>query len=593
MFRIPCKKNFPFPVFLLIQSFFSLWAVSRACGLSSRSPLTLILFVAFFLYFKHISRLKEERQDTFTGYTAAVSLTVSLFFTLLFLLAESSSLTMGLDHMLFRLIILAVSGTGAFFLIYHSFSLLLIHVVPYTLTENPKQVKHIPLFCFFACLLGWLPYFLYEYPAVMTPDSINQLEQVLAMIPYSNHHPWAHTMVLKAFYSLGFFLTGDQNAALAFFTVFQMCFMAACVSFLTATLLRLGVKNMICYVTTAFYALVPYHAVFAVTIWKDVMFSGSVLLFTTSLTRLFFLMPSAPADADKKERFASSIIYILSGVMICLFRSNGWYAFLLSLPFLLYAFRQQIKRMLPLSLAIFILSLIIKIPVMNAFHVVQPDFVESVSIPLQQVARVICEDKELTEEQWNTVHKVIDTTYIKELYAPGFADNMKELVRAGDPIWLTEHKGDYFKLWLSLGLRYPDSYLRAYIDQTIGYWYPDIEYTVGDIDGIISNETGVASQPLIGGPLVVKAKEILQKLGDMIPLYGLLFSMGAMFWALTGCIAVVFAKKQYRRLILFLPGLAVILTLFVATPVSSEFRYAYSLAYTLPLYLILPFVREP
>lgn len=230
---------------------------------------------------------------------------------------------------------------------------------------------------------------------------------------------------------------------------------------------------------------------------------------------------------------------------------------------------------------------------MNAFHVVQPDFVESICIPLQQTARVICEDKELTEEEWESIHKVIDTTYIKELYAPGFADNMKELVRVGDPGYLTEHKGEYLKLWLSLGLRYPSTYIRAYIDQTIGYWYPDVAYTVGDIDGIIANETGVTSHPLIGGPFIVKTKEILQKLGDMLPLYGLLFSMGAMFWTLTGCIAVVFAKKQYQRFILFLPGLAVILTLLVATPVSSEFRYAYSLAYTMPLYLLLPFIRSP
>ncbi len=360
--------------------------------------------------------------------------------------------------------------------------------------------------------------------------------------------------------------------------------MAACVSWLVATLLKLGAKKGICYWITAFYALVPYHAVFAVTVWKDVMFSGSILLFTTALTRLFFFRP---------KQLSAYVIYLLSGIMICLFRSNGWYAFLFSLPFLLYAFRRRLRQMLVLNLAVLAAALIIKIPVMNAFHVTQPDFVESICIPLQQTARVICENKELSAEEWEKVHKVIDTTYIKELYAPGFADNMKELVRAGNPGYLEEHKGEYFRLWLSLGLRYPSVYLRAYIDQTVGYWYPDIAYTVGDIDGIIFNETGVASTPLIGGPLVVKAKEILQKLGYMLPLYGLLFSMGAMLWAMICCIAIVFAKKQYRRSILFLPGLAVILTLLAATPVSSEFRYAYSLAYTMPLYLLLPFIKEP
>lgn len=603
MSRTLSKENFFIRCRLFIQSFFALWATVRTCHLSSRSILTPILFAAFFYFFQFISQSKAKQTAVFTRHTSAVSFTVSLLFTLFFLLAQSSSLTEGLDSRLFRLMILTVCGIGVFFLIYHSVSLLLILTVPYTLTENSSQVKHIPFFCFCACLLGWLPYFLYEYPAVMTPDSINQLEQALGMIPYSNHHPWAHTMVIKAFYSLGFSLTGDPNTALAFFTVFQMFFMAACAAWLIATLLKLGVRRSVCYGIAAFYALIPYHAIFAVTIWKDVMFSGAVLLFTTALTRLYFFQKdterhdgfrlSSVKNSFCREMISSYIIYALSGIMMCLFRSNGWYAFLFSLPFLLYFFRRRFAATLPLHLIILTATLIIKIPVMNAFQVAQPDFVESICIPLQQTARVLCEDRELTQEQWESVHKVIDTTYIKELYAPGFADNMKELVRAGHPDYLTDHKGEYFRLWLSLGLKYPDTYLKAYIDQTIGYWYPDVAYTVGDIDGIISNETGITSHPLIGGPFVVKTKEILQKLGDMIPLYGLLFSMGAMFWALIICIAIISAKKQYRRYILFLPGLAVVLTLLLATPVSSEFRYAYSLAYTLPLYLLLPFLKEP
>ncbi len=574
------NKSFA-PYKLFIESFFALWAVCRACHITTKSFLAPILFGAFFLSFRYIFKLKAEKPEVFTKHVLAVARICGLFFTLLFLLAESPSLTEGLTNRLFQLIIIAASGFGAFFLITAALSLLLFFAVPYTLTESGKQVKHLPLFSFLACMFGWLPYFLYEYPAIMTPDSINQLEQVLHMVPYSNHHPWAHTMVIKAFYSIGYSLTGSPNASLAFFTVFQMLFMAGCVAWLIATLQKLHINKILCCLIIAFYALLPYHGVFVVTIWKDVLFSGAFLLFSTALARIYFFQ-------DK----VSYVIYGLAGLMVCLFRSNGWYAFLFSLPFLLFAFRHSLKIMLPLHAAILAAVLLIKVPVMNAYHVTQPDFVESICIPLQQTSRVLCEDKELTPAQWESVHKVIDTTYIKKLYDPGFADNMKELVRAGDPAYLTEHKGEYFMLWLSLGIKYPATYLRAYIDQTIGFWYPDVYYTVGDIDGIIANETGVFSRPLIGGPLIVKAKEILQKLGDMLPLYGLLFSMGAMFWALICCIAIVSAKKQYSSLILFLPGLGLILTLLAATPVASEFRYAYSLAYALPLYLLLPFVKS-
>ena len=156
-------------------------------------------------------------------------------------------------------------------------------------------------------MFGWLPYFLYEYPAIMTPDSINQLEQVLHMVPYSNHHPWAHTMVIKAFYSIGYSLTGSPNASLAFFTVFQMLFMAGCVAWLIAALQKLHINKILCCLIIAFYALLPYHGVFVVTIWKDVLFSGAFLLFSTALARIYFFQ-------DK----VSYVIYGLAGLMVCL-----------------------------------------------------------------------------------------------------------------------------------------------------------------------------------------------------------------------------------------------------------------------------------
>ena len=569
----------------LIQSFLSTWAIMRLLNLSTRSILTPILCLFCFVFFRYseeLVRCLSHRR------LKSITLINSILFTAFFLVGEYNTIIYNLDNHLFQGIILTVTAAGLLILLYHILLFIYFNASRYSLSEEAAPARLLPYAGFLFCFLCWLPYFLYEYPGIMTPDSINQFEQVLGMVSYSNHHPWVHTMLIGFFYHFGNFFTSNMNAALSFFTLFQMLFMAATVMWLIATLQGLRIKNIINILVIAFYALIPYHGVFAVTIWKDVLFSGSVLLFTTALLRILFLFP----QYHKNKKIFTLTIYILSGLLMCLFRSNGWYAFLLSLPFLIYTFRHKLKLMLPVHIGILAAVLIIKGPVMNFYDVAQPDFVESVCIPLQQVARVICEDKTLTEEEWASVHKVIDTTYIKELYAPGFADNMKELVRAGHPEYLTEHKGEFLKLWLKLGIRYPGTYLSAYIDQTIGYWYPDVEYRVADIDGIISNKTDLYSQPLLGGPLVVKTKEILLKLGDMFPLYGLLFSMGAMFWALICFIMITIIKKDKDKYILYLPGLAVIITLLIATPVSSEFRYAYSLAYTMPLYLLIPFLKE-
>lgn len=370
------------------EAFFSVWALSRICSLSTRSILTPIFFLFTTYFFQKVRSLygKNDHPQKHIRITAAIS---AFLFTMFFLLARSDKLTEGLSMPLFHLIILFVSGIGLFFLFYYVLFWLYVHAVSYKLSKESASPHFLPLLTFFACLLGWLPYFLYEYPAIMTPDSINQLEQVLGMVPYSNHHPWTHTMVLHFFYSLGYSITHNPNTALAFFTIFQMCFMAFCVSYLISTLRRLSVKNTICILIVAFYALTPYHAVFAVTIWKDVMFSGAVLLFTTALLRLLFLNTMHP----------DILLYVLSGIMMCLFRTNGWYAFLLSLPFLLYAFYRRGKYLALIHIPILATVLFIKLILMDLLGVTQPDFVESISIPLQQVSYVICQDDELTEPE--------------------------------------------------------------------------------------------------------------------------------------------------------------------------------------------------
>lgn len=59
---------------------------------------------------------------------------------------------------------------------------------------------------------------------------------------------------------------------------------------------------------------------------------------------------------------------------------------------------------------------------------------------------MLANDRDLTPEQNELIDQVIDRTYVKELYNPTFADNMKELVRAGNPQYLEDHKTDFLKL---------------------------------------------------------------------------------------------------------------------------------------------------
>lgn len=580
----------------IIGSFFTTWALMKAGRMEPGNILTGAFFLLTFFLYRHIhDRLKEKPfLQTKTARTAALFL--SVIFTVFYMIVDYDYYIETLTNSLFKLTILTAVFLGFTILFYQLLMLLFSYTgnkdglkgflfAPdnYAKTDSSSffsRIKnfyrsHTALCSFFFCLFCWFPYFLYQYPGIMTPDSINQFEQVLGLIPYSNHHPLAHTMLIKLFYHIGLFFTDNKVVALSFYTLFQICFMAFSVSFFIQTLKRYRIKPMICFLITLFYALVPYHAVYSVTLWKDILFAGALLLFACCLLRF-----------SGQIKVPDLIVFFLSGIMLCLFRSNGWYGFLLCIPFFLFYFRKEAKKVFPVLAGILLTAVIIKYPVMNAAHVIQPDLIESLSIPTQQIAAVICNDRPLTEEELTLIEEVIDLTYIKELYNPTFADNMKELVRAGNQEYLASHKGDYLKLWIQLGLKYPGDYLEAYVNQTYGYFYPDSFYPVAEAEGISGTSLGVSHTPLIGGPLVVKAKEIAIKLGSMVPIYSLLWSMGVIFWIFLFCVGNAFVRKEKAKLIYYLPSFALYLTVMIATPVATEFRYVYFMVFSLPFYIM-------
>lgn len=589
-----------------VQSFFSTWALMKAGRMEPGNIFTLIFFLLVFLFFRYADKctLQAALDDKPRIYKASAVL--SFVFSLLYICVDYPHYIDTLTSSLFRMGVLAAVFLGFYFLFYwilkylFSFTTDRIKLHRLLISDYFGQsaisvvvrcpikwlstllsrlftfyLKHTGLCAFLLCMFCWLFYFLYQYPGIMTPDSLVQFEQVLGVAPYSNHHPWVHTMLIKLFYTIGCKLTGSMLIALSFYTFFQMCFLAGSVCYFINTLKQYHIRPRICLLFTLFYALVPYHGVYSVTLWKDIPFAAAVLFFGCATLRL-----------NKKIKAASLSVYIISGMMLCLFRSNGWYAFLLCFPFLLVYFRKKARIMFPALLGIFVTAVIIKGPVMNTFSVAQPDLIESLSIPAQQIAAVICNDRPLDEEELALIENVVDLTYIKDLYNPYFADNIKELVRAGNQPYLEEHKGEFLKLWLRLGLKYPGDYLTAYIDQTYGYWYPDSFYPVAEAEGVSATTLGVSHTPLIRGPLVVKGKEIALKLGGMLPLYGTLWSMGIACWVLLFCIANALVRRELSKLILYLPSIALLLTVLIATPVATEFRYVYFMIFSLPFYII-------
>ncbi|MFR1477806.1 MAG: hypothetical protein ACLSB9_20055, partial [Hydrogeniiclostridium mannosilyticum] len=129
------------------------------------------------------------------------------------------------------------------------------------------------LICWLIIFICYLPYFIGLYPGVVSNDSYNQIRQVLSLRAYSNAHPIAHTFLIWVCFKLGHLLSFGNNTCVAIYTLCQMLFMSAVFSYVSTYILRKRAPKWFFIGTVAFFALLPVNGFFAVTMWKDFIFS--------------------------------------------------------------------------------------------------------------------------------------------------------------------------------------------------------------------------------------------------------------------------------------------------------------------------------
>lgn len=559
--------------FMFLEIFFMTWALIRVTDFSVGNIMGLV-FLGLSIGLYNYSKSQYENKAV-----KHVSTTLGAIFSVLYVLGSKEIIKGNLESAIFIGTVLLASLWGLFLVFSKSLVILYSLMIRYFRFDEKIHTKKWAIFyekhvfgvSALVTFICFIPYFLYLFPGVLTPDSINQLGQAIGSMPYENANPLANTLIIKLWVQLGLALTGSLSVAVSFYILFQMAMVSLAVGYAIRTMQIYRLPLWSYLVTLGFYALVPYNAIMAVTMWKDVLFAVAVLVYICTILRLI-----------KEFSIPYVVMFGIFGLFICLFRSNGWFGFLAAVPFIAYYYRKNMLPVFPVLAGVILAAIIVKGPLMNSFDIVQPDFVESVSVPSQMIARVIVNGSKITEEEQKMIDAVVDSSYIKELYVESFADNMKELMRAGHPEYLEEHKGEYLKLWIMLGIKHPLDYLDAYIGQTKGYWYPDAYYTIADAEGISNNSFGLEPNPLIGGKVIVKAKEIFLKLGNMIPLYGLLWSLGSVTWIILISLGASFIRKN-RAWIIYVPCLTILGTVLIATPVAADFRYMYFNVFSLPI----------
>lgn len=448
--------------------------------------------------------------------------------------------------------------------------------------------KRAFLFVLGCILISWSPYYFSFYPILLSSDSIDILSQAMGISEISDHHPMAFTLFFKILILIGEFF-GSVNIGLAIFTAFQM--IATAVS-LSAALTWVSMKtNMKVIVPEiVFVCIVPLYGGAMMCAWKDILFS--LCVFLLSLFVIWIVESQGEILKQKKAPFLLAFL----GAFILIFRHNGIFVFLGTIVVLFCVYRKKLtKRVLIASLCTVLVCTIGVNTIRDVNEIKKGDFVESVGVPLQQIAATVAWDGNITESQAEFLNQLMPLDSMKENFTTHSVDAIKFNKEFNKP-YLSEHKAEFFKTWLQMLPSNFSSYVKAYMMLTDGYWNVRMINDAG-LPGTLAKQEPAVMETLritvtsVNHTLLgfdIKELFLTDGIATFIPVP----NMAIMLFAALFTIVVLVSKRQYNMCLAFLPLGINWGTIMIAAPIYNDWRYLFSVYLIAPVMLTLAIVTR-
>ena len=427
----------------------------------------------------------------------------------------------------------------------------------------------------------YLIYFIAYYPGVVGYDPSYQIKEMMGIPNFysesttittssllTQFNPVLHTILIGSLFRLGYTL-GSVNLGICLYTLLQMFTVITILSYSIKFMRDVGVKSKLLMIILLFYALVPSYAYYSISAFKDTYYAIFIMLFIIQMYKFI------KRDATKKDM----IMLLLSAILVCTFRHNGYVTVLLSLVVLIFSNKKNAKKVVACALILSLIHFGYK-KALEYFEVAPTSIREVLSVPLQQTARLVSEDEDIIEdEDKSVINKIIEYDEIKEKYNKELADPIKNTYKSSAT---NEDLVNYLNVWLKYLFKRPLVYIDATVNNVYGYFYPPktnwffyhykynilndvgFDYHYNSLEGLRSALSAYAF--------------FIQN----TPVLGSVVNIGLYTWMYLYviCILVVSRKKKYIALLV--PAILTILMCMVG-PVNTYFRYVIPYAFSLPV----------
>lgn len=445
----------------------------------------------------------------------------------------------------------------------------------------PAKKPGIYFLCVWAIIFSsYIPLFLANWPGNFVFDAKYQLKDVI-LYTHSTHHPLLHTLLMGWAYNLGVKM-GNASVGFQFYTLLQMLVLSASFAYSLLYLYKKKVYRGIRIAALLWFALFPMNPLFAISATKDVLCAAFFLFSVVFYVRLFY-------DREKFKWY-SYVGLVMSNVLLSLLRNNALYAVILFTVISLF-FNKGVKerlRIIGLVVVIYILSSLCNEALIRSVDATEPDtYRETLSVPLQCLARVSAyRGNELSEESYNEICQ-----YIRGFDIPSYNPYLSDAIKnTANETLLRTNTLNFFKLWIKVGLQFPDEYFESFVTNTLGYWFPLNQGTYVTMDVSLYHT-------LIGVGEELEKKELFPVIGKIynplfyednypfVPVLGYLFRTTLYVWFYVyGFLWFMYRKDKKGLLLITLP-LVYFLTCLAGPAVAI--RYLYSIIVCVPIFIYM------
>ena len=463
--------------------------------------------------------------------------------------------------------------------------------------KNIEYTKKIKIITFTIIFLFDFLVFLALYPGIYGYDAGFQILEILDHnVQLTSHFSILFSYLLANCIKLGKLLFNNYEAGLAIYTLIQTTFMTYVSTKISVYIIKKTQNKLLYILTVSFFCVFPLYTIMIISTAQDVIFAGLFALIVLNLIEL-------ATNRDYYSKKINLIKLMTLILLLCGIRNNGFYAIIVTIPFIMLF--QKNKKIL--TLLTFVIPLIVyKIytgPVYNLLNVyIEPSIKEMSSIPSQQLARVYNYNYSILDQEdlnfYNNYYTDLDS-FKYYTYRQSISDPIKSVLNTTKT---SENINQYVYFWIKIGIKDLENYTEAFLMNNIGTWYPNknynddrmyhpyIEYNM--LEAKKWNDKYIVINRKSLFPLYEKILKVLveKNAWKKIPIISNLFTTGTYFiiFLYTLGLAIIKNKKHYLIPLGCMIGLYATILL---APVSL-FRYIFPIILLFPVMISIIIEKE-